>query len=71
VDLWQFWEKVCWPVLILRGAESDLLLRETALKMCEREARTELVELSGIGNAPVLMSADQIKIVRNFLLASD
>jgi hypothetical protein len=39
--------------------------------MCEREARTELVELPGIGHAPVLMSADQIKIVRNFLLAPD
>ncbi len=71
VDLWQLWEKVRCPVLILRGAESDLLRKETAAKMCKREARTELVELSGIGHAPMLMSADQIKIVRDFLLAPD
>ena len=70
MDLWQFWEKVRCPVLILRGAESDLLPRETAVKMCKREARTELVEFPGIGHAPMLMSADQIKIVRDFLLAS-
>ncbi len=71
VDLWQYWEKVRCPVLILRGAESDLLPRETAMIMCKREARTELVELPGIGHAPMLMSADQIKIVRNFLLTPD
>jgi pimeloyl-ACP methyl ester carboxylesterase len=71
VDLWKVWEKVRCPVLILRGAESDLLLRETAVKMCERKVRTELVEFSGIGHAPMLMSSDQIKIVRDFLLAPD
>lgn len=71
VDLWQLWEKVRCPVLILRGAESDLLRKDTAEKMCKREARTELVELPGIGHAPMLMSADQIKIVRDFLLAPD
>ncbi|MGH8752487.1 MAG: alpha/beta fold hydrolase, partial [Burkholderiales bacterium] len=65
------WEKVRCPVLILRGAESDLLLRETAAKMCERKARTKLVEFSGIGHAPMLMSSDQIKIVRDFVLAPD
>ncbi|HVS27620.1 MAG TPA: alpha/beta hydrolase [Burkholderiales bacterium] len=71
VELWSFWENVRCPVLILRGAESDLLLRETAEKMCKREAPTQLVELPGIGHAPMLMTDDQIKIVRDFLLASD
>lgn len=71
VDLWQIWEKVRCPVLILRGAESDLLLKETAVKMCERKARTELVEFPGIGHAPMLMSSDQIKTLRDFLLAPD
>jgi len=71
VDLWKVWEKVRCPVLILRGAESDLLLRETAVQMCERKARTELVEFPGIGHAPMLMSSDQTKVVRDFLLATD
>lgn len=71
LDLWEIWSKVRCPVLVLRGAESDVLLKETALKMCERKAHTELVEFPGIGHAPMLMSPDQIKIVRDFLLAPD
>ena len=71
VDMWSLWEKVHCPVLILRGAESDLLLKETAEKMREREAPTRLVEFPGIGHAPMLMAGDQIKIVRDFVLAPD
>ncbi|HUL41923.1 MAG TPA: alpha/beta hydrolase [Burkholderiales bacterium] len=71
LDLWNIWSNVRCPVLILRGAQSDFLLKETAAKMCERKAHTELVEFSGIGHAPMLMSEDQIKIVRDFLLAPD
>jgi pimeloyl-ACP methyl ester carboxylesterase len=69
VDLWSCWEKVSCPVLILRGAESDLLHKETAEQMCQRAAPTQFVELPGIGHAPMLMSGEQIKIVRDFLLA--
>ena len=69
VDLWEFWDKLPCPVLILRGAESDLLLKDTAERMCRREAPTKLVEFPGVGHAPMLMSADQVKVVRDFLLA--
>jgi pimeloyl-ACP methyl ester carboxylesterase len=56
------------PTLLLRGAESDLLTRDTALEMTQRGPRPQLVEFEGVGHAPMLMSEDQIRVVRNFLL---
>jgi pimeloyl-ACP methyl ester carboxylesterase len=64
IDLAPVWEKVRCPVLLLRGAESDLLLPETARAMA---SKAELVEFPAIGHAPSLMVPDQIEIVRSWL----
>lgn len=70
VDLWPVWDNISCPTLILRGADSDLLLRETAQEMSERgPRRAQFIEFSGIGHAPALMSEDQIGVVRDWLLA--
>ncbi len=68
VSLWPVWDCIRSPVLLLRGAQSDLLLRETALEMQRRGPDTTLVEFPGIGHAPVLMDEDQVSVVRDFLL---
>jgi pimeloyl-ACP methyl ester carboxylesterase len=54
---------------VLRGAQSDLLLRETAVEMTQRGPQAKLEEFDGIGHAPALMNVDQIEVVRDFLLA--
>jgi pimeloyl-ACP methyl ester carboxylesterase len=69
VDLWPVWETIRCPTLVLRGAESDLLLDSTAKQMAERGPKARVVEFPGIGHAPWLMTADQIDVVRDFLLA--
>lgn len=69
VDMWELWDKIHCPVLLLRGANSDVLSRETADEMCRRGPPTELVEFEGIGHAPALMNAEQIDVVRRWLLA--
>jgi pimeloyl-ACP methyl ester carboxylesterase len=68
VDLWPVWEAIRCPTLVLRGAESDLLLEATAKQMAERGPRARVVEFPGIGHAPWLMTEDQIAVVRDFLL---
>jgi len=68
VNLWQFYDAIRCPTLLLRGAQSDLLLKETAVEMTQRGPRAKLVEFDGIGHAPALMAGDQIKAVRDFLL---
>ena len=42
------------PVLIVRGATSDLLSPATAARMLEMLPKADLVEVPGIGHAPVL-----------------
>lgn len=69
MDLWATWDSIRCPVLVIRGAESDLLLPDTAAEMQRRGPPTELVELAGVGHAPALMADDQIALVRDWLLS--
>ena len=69
LELWPLWDAIRCPTLVIRGAESDLLTRETVAKMVDRGPKAKVVELPGIGHAPTLMHDDQVKIVRDFLLA--
>lgn len=68
IELWNYYDTIRCPTLLLRGASSDLLQKDIALQMTQRGPRPELVEFEGIGHAPALMSDDQIRVVRNFLL---
>ncbi|MGE5794036.1 MAG: alpha/beta fold hydrolase, partial [Bacteroidota bacterium] len=68
LELWPVWETVKCPTLVIRGGLSDLLTRETVERMKTTGPHAESVELRGIGHAPTLMHADQIAIVRDFLL---
>ena len=69
IDLWEQWDKLHIPTLVLRGMESDLLSSKIAIEMETRSNRAQIIELSGIGHAPMLISEDQIKIVNDFLMA--
>jgi pimeloyl-ACP methyl ester carboxylesterase len=68
LELWHLWDPIRCPTLVLRGAQSDLLARETCAQMAGRGPRARVVEIPGVGHAPTLMHADQIAIVREFLL---
>ena len=70
IELWSYYDRIACPTLLLRGAISDLLLKDTALAMTQRGPRARLVEFAGVGHAPMLMVEDQIKVVREFLTAS-
>ena len=65
--LWQLYDAVTVPVLLLRGAQSDVLLQTTATAMTQRGPRARLVEFVGIGHAPTLVAADQVEVVRQWL----
>ena len=67
LDLWALWDRIACPVLVLRGAESDLLMPDTAAEMARRGPKTEIVEIPGCGHAPALLDASQIGIVRDWL----
>jgi len=66
--LWHFYSQVTCPTLLLRGALSDLLAPATALAMTQRGPKARLVEVAGVGHAPMLVQPDQVQLVRDFLL---
>jgi len=66
-DLWHLWDAVRCPTLVLRGEHSDLLGAGTAAAMGQRGPRARVVEIPGVGHAPMLLDAQQIDIVAEFL----
>jgi pimeloyl-ACP methyl ester carboxylesterase len=68
-EMWNLYDQVRCPTMVLRGEESDLLTRETARNMGERGPKAKVVEFAGVGHAPTLIHEDQIAMVREFLLA--
>jgi len=69
VDMSATWTAITCPTLLLRGADSDILPRDTALAMTQNGPRPQLIEFPGIGHAPMLLDEPQIAPVRDFLLA--
>ena len=68
--LWKSYDAIRCPTLVLRGAESDLLSPATAAAMAQRGPRARVHEIAGVGHAPTLVHAEQVAVVRDFLLAA-
>jgi pimeloyl-ACP methyl ester carboxylesterase len=70
-DLWDHYDRLRIPVLLLRGAESDLVLPDAAAEMMTRGpgplGLTRVVEIQGCGHAPALNVPEQLNLVRDFL----
>jgi pimeloyl-ACP methyl ester carboxylesterase len=69
--LWAAYDAIRCPTLLVRGADSDLLSRETAAMMTSRGPKARLIEIPNVGHAPTFLHQDQIDLVRDFLLATD
>lgn len=67
--LWAMYDHLRLPVLLLRGAESDLLSVATARAMTERGPKARLIEFAGVGHAPMLVQPEQRQAVTDFLQA--
>ncbi len=69
MNLWPLWEAVTKiPVLLIRGAGSDLLTRETALEMQAKHPNLILREIEGAGHAlRALMDKAQIAMIEEWL----
>jgi pimeloyl-ACP methyl ester carboxylesterase len=66
--LWQLYDGIKAQTLLLRGAQSDLLSRDTALTMTQRGPHARLIEFDGVGHAPTLVTSAQVEPVLSFLL---
>jgi pimeloyl-ACP methyl ester carboxylesterase len=69
VVLWPVWDMVRCPTLLLRGADSELLPAAIAEEMTRRGPKARLITVQGAGHAPALLNDEQIRPIREFLLA--
>ena len=70
IVLWKIWDRILCPVLVLHGADSDLLSADTAAEMATRGPKAKIHTLSGIGHAPALMAVEQVELLRHWLLVN-
>ncbi|MDB5750818.1 MAG: D-(-)-3-hydroxybutyrate oligomer hydrolase-like protein [Ramlibacter sp.] len=70
-DLWPHYDRIRAPVLVLRGAESDLVLPDAVAEMLVRGpgklGLTRVVEVQGCGHAPALNVPEQLDLVQGFI----
>ena len=69
-DMWDVWERIPCPVLVLRGKNSTFLTQEIAEKMLAIGPKTTLVELDDVGHTPTLRDDDQVNIIKKWLYAT-
>lgn len=66
--MWGMYEAVARrPLLVLRGAHSDILSTEVAARMKVRGAATELVTVPGVGHAPTLDEDEAVAAIARLL----
>lgn len=65
--LWSLFDAIQARVLVIRGAESDLLSAETAQAMTQRGPKAQVHVVAGVGHAPTLVAPDQRAAVCAFL----
>jgi len=70
-QIWDHYEAIEVPVLLLRGAESDLVLQDTVPRMRERgpgaRGLLQTIEVPGCGHAPALNVPQQLDWVTGFI----
>jgi pimeloyl-ACP methyl ester carboxylesterase len=67
LELWQVYDAVRCPTLLIRGERSDVVSISTAAEMTRRGPKAKVVEIRNVGHAPTLLHPDQIAVVRDFL----
>jgi len=70
VELWPLYDAIRCPTLVIRGETSDLLSREVTAQMAARGPCAQIVEVSGVGHAPMFLDDAQVDIVKNYLQAA-
>jgi len=67
LDLWVPFARIEAPMLVIRGAESDILAAKTVERMKSVIPHVESVEVPGVGHAPTLMEPAALTAITKFL----
>jgi cobalt-zinc-cadmium efflux system protein len=64
--LWKSFDAIKIPILIVRGAQSDLLSAATVAEMCARNMHATSTEIPDAGHAPAFVLPNHIQVAREF-----
>lgn len=67
IDMWTPFARIEAPILVVRGAESDILARRTIDRMKSTGHDLQWVEIPGVGHAPSLTEPESLAALKNFL----
>ncbi|MEO9254920.1 MAG: alpha/beta hydrolase [Tepidiformaceae bacterium] len=67
LEPWDAFGRIACPVLILRGGSSDVLSADIARRMVEAKPDALIVEVPGVGHAPVLTEPAAVQSLDEFL----
>ncbi|HLI80012.1 MAG TPA: alpha/beta hydrolase [Candidatus Binataceae bacterium] len=67
MDMWVPFARIEVPVLVIRGADSDILAARTVERMKTVIRNVESVEVPGVGHAPALTEPESLTAIRKFL----
>jgi cobalt-zinc-cadmium efflux system protein len=66
VAMWHAFKQIHIPMLIVRGAQSDLLSAATVTKMCTVNPYARSIEIPNVGHAPAFVKKEQIALAKEF-----
>ncbi len=66
LDLWVPFARITCPILIVRGAESDILASATASRMCKVHNRATSIEVPNVAHAPSLTEPESLAAIKQF-----
>ena len=64
--LWNHYDAITVPILIVRGGESDLLSSVTVDEMLKRNPHARSITIPGVGHAPAFLKPEQIALAAEF-----
>jgi cobalt-zinc-cadmium efflux system protein len=66
VALWNHFDAITAPILIVRGGDSDLLSSVTVDEMLRRNPHARSITIPGVGHAPAFLKSEQIALAAEF-----
>lgn len=67
LDLWVPFARISCPILVVRGADSDILSPLTARQMRTTHTDVTVAEIPGVGHAPTLTEPESLAALKAFL----
>jgi len=64
--MWHAFKQIHIPMLIVRGAQSDLLSAATVTEMCKVNPYARSIEIPNVGHAPAFVKKEQVALAQEF-----